>query len=99
MEPWARKESRHLLQPVRQKLLHAGFCWIDFRSMRKRSKICVTLQAEQVVQVAVEFQARNHINVPLSSICNDVPYFVLAIPPVRVDKWVALEFDRQFGIE
>ena len=54
-----------------QHALHPGIAWIDLASVRQRSQIRVPLRPKYVVQVTIEFEARNDADVPLPRVIND----------------------------
>ena len=55
--------------------------------------------AQQVVQVPVEFKERNHVNVPLPAICDDPPNLLLREAAFGIQQRVAVQLNAGFSVE
>ena len=99
VEPGARKQRRHLPDPIFDHPLHFRIARIQVAAVWHGGQIGVPLDAEQVVQVAVELQTRNHVHMPLARVSDDATNLVLGISPSGVDQRVAFQLDRELGVE
>ena len=68
---------RKLVNPVVQQRLDPRIAGIEFAAVGKIRQVRVLLDSEQIVQMAVELQARNHIDVPFAAVGDNLPYLVL----------------------
>jgi len=54
-----------------QHALYLAVAWIDLASVRQRSQSRIPLRPKYVVQVTIEFEARNNVDVPFPGVIND----------------------------
>src|SRR5215469_2766437 len=99
MEPETREQGSHLPDPVLQNGIGLGMFWVEIHSMRQHSHAGVAFEAEEIVEMAVVFQAGHYIYVALAGIFDNAAHFVLAVTAAAVDERVALQLNRSLGIE
>ena len=99
VEPWTREQRGELTDPVCEQGIGLWVQRIEIAAVLEGSHIGIAFDAEEIVKMAVQFDAGNHVDVALARVVDDAPHLILAVTALRVQKRVALQLDGGFGVE
>src|SRR5579864_3119270 len=79
-----RKQIGELINPITQQMHHARITRVELDSVRQIRKFRVFFHSKKVMQMSIELEIGDDVNVPLTSVCDDPPYFILGETAFRI---------------
>src|ERR1700722_273011 len=67
--------------------------------MGKVCEVGIFLDSEQVMQMAIQLDRRNHVNMTLPTVGDDVADLIFAEASIGVQQRVAIKLDSRFRVE